>query len=603
MDYTALYHDAMVQFENENYDRAVEELIELYNSGIECEAIWKFLYECFIMPNEEEFRKNYEGVQDGFSSCRYEELAVDFIPVSDDKYYLFLKPQQQFAGYIDLSEYVNEERELSFEGCFIADSWDLREMIPILDTKQWRNVYVVVEEVEEYFASFLKLPGVVQRFLNNAIVVNSWQLLVNYFKGNPGEYLPSQIASKNLRDYQGTLSEIHQSRLKEKHREVKPYISICMPSYNRGKAALENIKHLLELHYDSEIEIVISDNGSTKETAEYKEIAEIKDSRLTYYRMEENAGYGRNLSKVYELARGEYVLFCSDEDGMILEQFPKLLDFLYKKKFAMIHTSGIGNNFPGYQDSIHVAGSMEALNVGINMNFVTGVLVNKTLLEEHNGLERINDFMDNYYVELYTHSILSLIASFYGPVGELSLKLWKEDEFAGEEEKEIQEQPRLLNYMKAESRIKQQNSLMEFLVQMPEVNNEMFVDILLARITKTYFLLSLAYYYYYEAASKERTLFEGFLTLHQNNVEQIEHYKAKYDEEIFNILKQQEIECFWKEVQQNPSWISGDKLQKHKASILNGVLNYYAMTHKDPETVDYEKVKADIDQLCETGGK
>ena len=53
-------------------------------------------------------------------------------------------------------------------------------------------------------------------------------------------------------------------------------LSICVPTYNRGKSALELATQLASLQekYLGTIEVVVSNNGSTKGTEEYAKIKE-----------------------------------------------------------------------------------------------------------------------------------------------------------------------------------------------------------------------------------------------------------------------------------------------------------------------------------------
>ena len=56
---------AMNLFELNKYDEAVQNLIELYELGYEKEQILDFLYQAFVEPNIEEFKKNYQTQADG----------------------------------------------------------------------------------------------------------------------------------------------------------------------------------------------------------------------------------------------------------------------------------------------------------------------------------------------------------------------------------------------------------------------------------------------------------------------------------------------------------------------------------------------------------
>jgi len=96
------------------------------------------------------------------------------------------------------------------------------------------------------------------------------------------------------------------------HRKA-PLISFCIPTYNRVsdlRAALSTI--LPQATRD--IEVVVSDNGSTDGTREMVAELQEKYQQLRYFRSETNLGYDRNLLRCVEMAAGDYVwLFGSDD--------------------------------------------------------------------------------------------------------------------------------------------------------------------------------------------------------------------------------------------------------------------------------------------------
>lgn len=83
------YELALNLFEQCRYAEAVENFIESYQCGRMQEEIIQILYDCFITPNEAEFRKNYEENQKGLTTMDYSAALIDFIPVSDTEYYLW----------------------------------------------------------------------------------------------------------------------------------------------------------------------------------------------------------------------------------------------------------------------------------------------------------------------------------------------------------------------------------------------------------------------------------------------------------------------------------------------------------------------------------
>lgn len=123
------YQRALELFEQESYEEAVELFIQLYEAGYEKEAIIQILYDCFITPNEEEFFKNYAENSETLYGNLYDQLLLDFIPVSDTKYYIFHKGLRQFFGSIDISDDERPKQEGDIHCALIADIWDLRDVL------------------------------------------------------------------------------------------------------------------------------------------------------------------------------------------------------------------------------------------------------------------------------------------------------------------------------------------------------------------------------------------------------------------------------------------------------------------------------------------
>lgn len=93
-----------------------------------------------------------------------------------------------------------------------------------------------------------------------------------------------------------------------------PLVSIGIPTYNRPEGLRRTLACLTEQTYEN-LEIVISDNCSPD--ARVQEIAREfanKDSRIKYFRQEENQGPTLNFKFVLAQAIGPYFMWASDDD-------------------------------------------------------------------------------------------------------------------------------------------------------------------------------------------------------------------------------------------------------------------------------------------------
>jgi abequosyltransferase len=120
-------------------------------------------------------------------------------------------------------------------------------------------------------------------------------------------------------------------------------LSLCIPTYNRAKFLKETLDSIIEQASEN-IEIVVSDNGSTDETEAIIQEYQKQFPRLRYFRFCTNQGAERNFLNVVEIATGEYCwLLGSDdklEEGAIVEILSKLALFP--------HLAGITINFWAY---------------------------------------------------------------------------------------------------------------------------------------------------------------------------------------------------------------------------------------------------------------
>lgn len=110
-------------------------------------------------------------------------------------------------------------------------------------------------------------------------------------------------------------------------------ISVIIPTYNRGSIIKKSIESVLNQSY-VDIEVLIVDDGSTDDTE--KVVANIKDSRVRYFRLEKNSGacVARNIGA--SLAKGEYIAFQDSDDEWDPRKLDMQLSFLRKGNFDFV---------------------------------------------------------------------------------------------------------------------------------------------------------------------------------------------------------------------------------------------------------------------------
>lgn len=191
-------------------------------------------------------------------------------------------------------------------------------------------------------------------------------------------------------------------------------LSLCIPTYNRGRFISKTIKSIIDQATD-EVEIVVSDNASEDDTSEVVENFRKNFPRIKYFCWDQNMGADRNFLKVVELARGEYCWFLGSDDRIELGAIEYVLNALNNNQSL----SGISVNFQAYdKDLDHVIpsgplgdGSLKrdllfqesdtAFSVlGAYFGYLSGQIVQRSIWLEIVRKNDVSKFM-NAYVHVY----------------------------------------------------------------------------------------------------------------------------------------------------------------------------------------------------------
>lgn len=200
-------------FESGNYEQAVQNMIQAYGLGYEQEWILENIRNCFIQPNEQEFRDYYRQGSAEFVQIPFEECALDFIPVCENRYYIFDKEQQEFSGLFVMDETPVCGKDPVYESILYTDTWDFREVLPDMKQYQRPAVYILPEKQEARFASFFQLPHFKERYLRNVIVFKNEMLLRRFFEASFHVPLPGEIVTDEPKRYWNLLLQLHSKRI------------------------------------------------------------------------------------------------------------------------------------------------------------------------------------------------------------------------------------------------------------------------------------------------------------------------------------------------------------------------------------------------------
>ncbi|WP_392478274.1 glycosyltransferase family 2 protein [Nostoc sp. C110] len=162
----------------------------------------------------------------------------------------------------------------------------------------------------------------------------------------------------------------------------QPLVSVIIPTYNRPDYLKQAIASAIKQTYQN-IEIIVSDNCSLENPQAL--VASFGDSRIRFWRHQQNVGMLANQQHGFNMARGKYVASLHDDDIWnedflaklvpVLEANPELIlafcDQYIIDANGMIDNAGTEKNTRGYQ--------RDKLKEGIYQPFYKVGLVDKSI--------------------------------------------------------------------------------------------------------------------------------------------------------------------------------------------------------------------------------
>ena len=127
--------------------------------------------------------------------------------------------------------------------------------------------------------------------------------------------------------------------------EHKYILSICIPTRNRADVLVHTINAIVNNPYFSdEIEVVVSDNGSTDGTKDLMTDYESRFKNVRYYREEENLGMHGNILRAANLATGEFLKLNNDYNVFTEDGLKYILEFVkdHRKEKPVLFFEHIG---------------------------------------------------------------------------------------------------------------------------------------------------------------------------------------------------------------------------------------------------------------------
>jgi glycosyltransferase involved in cell wall biosynthesis len=116
----------------------------------------------------------------------------------------------------------------------------------------------------------------------------------------------------------------------------KSLVSVVLCTYNGSAFIGEQLKSILLQTYH-ELEIIIVDDSSTDNTFDIIEQIAVQDSRIRCFRNPARLGYNKNYEKALQLAQGQFIAVCDQDDVWRLDKIEILLSGLVDSEYVMIY--------------------------------------------------------------------------------------------------------------------------------------------------------------------------------------------------------------------------------------------------------------------------
>ena len=177
---------------------------------------------------------------------------------------------------------------------------------------------------------------------------------------------------------------------------MRPFLSICIPTFNRIEKLEYNICKLIKLHETCEFEICVSDNASNDGTNEFMLKMVSRYNFIKYNQNSENFGWTYNFDYVLNMANGQYRWLLGDDDEVTeIEQVVETLKE-YKPDICVINGSNIIKNM----HSKNMYDKNEILSkLGVIMSWISTLIISDLVVKRIN-IKNVNNNAFPHLIEI-----------------------------------------------------------------------------------------------------------------------------------------------------------------------------------------------------------
>ncbi len=150
-------------------------------------------------------------------------------------------------------------------------------------------------------------------------------------------------------------------------------VSFIIPAYNEEKFIVECVETCLNQDYEGEVEVCVTDDGSTDNTFEVLENAFSENSNVKLHRFESNQGKVPAFNQSFAMASGDYILPMGADDICVSTRVSKQVKALEEggKELVWSGLEVVDESGAPKSNFVHIAKSVSKDKI-IEDNFVPG---------------------------------------------------------------------------------------------------------------------------------------------------------------------------------------------------------------------------------------
>ncbi len=178
---------------------------------------------------------------------------------------------------------------------------------------------------------------------------------------------------------------------------IKPLVSVIIPTYGRPNLLLRAINSVLNQSYSNIEIIVVDDNnpGSLERDQTQKLLKKyIQENKIMYIKMDKNVGGALARNKGVEASSGELICFLDDDDEFLPNKIELQVNKFIESNFKLSVVGGFANildndgNLKRIEKN-EVRGDVFKIQLGMNICTTSIAMINKEVFVKAGGFSNI----------------------------------------------------------------------------------------------------------------------------------------------------------------------------------------------------------------------